>query len=409
MLYNFKKIYYRLNQNVLKIGMKFIKFKEQEVLSGTGSITKLVEVLRKYGIKKVLIVSGKTITKLGLLDELIKNLEKEKIEFSLFNDVMANPTIDSVENGVKRYKEIGAEAIIAFGGGSPMDCAKIIGARVNNKNLEVKNMRGMLKIRKKMPPFFAVPTTAGTGSESTIAAVITDSSNHEKYAIIDPKLMPDYAVLDPSLTVALPKSVTSTTGMDALTHAIEAYIGNFGTKETDENALKAMKIIFSDLEIAFNDGENLDARNNMLIASNYAGLAFTRANVGYVHAFAHALGGLYGVAHGLANAIILPYILEYYKETVYNKLAQVAIYTKLGTEKEKNIDLYNKVINKIKDMNKNMNIPTKVKELKKDDFELITERVLKEGNPGYPVPKIMGKKECVEILEKLYYSNDINQ
>ncbi len=402
MIWNIKKAYYRANQGIFKFGMKFIKFKEQEVISGENSVRKIAFILKEKNINNVLLVSGKTITRLGLLNELIESLKEENIRYYLFNDVMANPTIETVEAGVKKYEEAKAKGIIAFGGGSPMDCAKIIGARVNNKNIQVKDMRGMLNIRKNIPLFIAIPTTAGTGSESTVAAVITDSVNHEKYAIVDPKLMPDYAVLDPKLTVALPKQVTSTTGMDALTHAIEAYIGNFGTKETNKNALKSIKIIFDNLEAAYSNGENLEARNNMLIASNYAGLAFTRANVGYVHAIAHALGGIYGVSHGLANAIVLPYVLEYYKESIYKKLSEIAIYTGLGDEKEDNRILYNKVLNKIKDMNSNMNIPNKVNELRKNDFEIITKRVMKEGNPGYPVPKIMNEEECIEILKKLY-------
>ncbi|WP_294351860.1 iron-containing alcohol dehydrogenase [uncultured Clostridium sp.] len=402
MIWNIKKAYYRANQGIFKFGMKFIKFKEQEVISGENSVRKIAFILKEKNINNVLLVSGKTITRLGLLNELIESLKEENIRYYLFNDVMANPTIESVEAGVKKYEEAKAKGIIAFGGGSPMDCAKIIGARVNNKNIQVKDMRGILKIRKNIPLFIAIPTTAGTGSESTVAAVITDSVNHEKYAIVDPKLMPDYAVLDPKLTVALPKQVTSTTGMDALTHAIEAYIGNFGTKETNRNALKSIKIIFDNLEKAYSNGENLEARNSMLIASNYAGLAFTRANVGYVHAIAHALGGIYGVSHGLANAIVLPYVLEYYKESIYKKLSEIAIYTGLGDEKEDNRILYNKVLNKIKDMNSNMNIPNKVNELRENDFEIITKRVMKEGNPGYPVPKIMNEEECIEILKKLY-------
>ena len=289
MIWNIKKAYYRANQGIFKFGMKFIKFKEQEVISGENSVRKIAFILKEKNINNVLLVSGKTITRLGLLNELIESLKEENIRYYLFNDVMANPTIESVEAGVKKYEEAKAKGIIAFGGGSPMDCAKIIGARVNNKNIQVKDMRGILKIRKNIPLFIAIPTTAGTGSESTVAAVITDSVNHEKYAIVDPKLMPDYAVLDPKLTVALPKQVTSTTGMDALTHAIEAYIGNFGTKETNRNALKSIKIIFDNLEKAYSNGENLEARNSMLIASNYAGLSFTRANFVYVHALAHAL------------------------------------------------------------------------------------------------------------------------
>ncbi|MBD7910515.1 iron-containing alcohol dehydrogenase [Clostridium sp. Sa3CVN1] len=394
-----KKGYYRLNQAVFRAVLKRIKYKEQKIVSGEGSINKLPELIKETGINNVLIVTGKIIMSLGLVDELIEGLKKNDIKYTVFNNVQANPTVENIEEGLKYYEENSCQAIIAFGGGSPMDCAKIIGVRATNKNLQVKELKGLLKIKNSMPPFFAVPTTAGTGSESTVAAVVTDSVDHEKYAIGDPKLMPECAVLDPKLTIALPKHVTAATGVDALTHAIEAFVGNDGTPFTDEHALKAIKMIFENLELVYNDGSNIDGRNSMLLASNYAGLAFTRAYVGYVHAIAHALGGLYGVSHGLANAIVLPYVLEFYDESVYSKLAKIATYVGIEGKSEK--DLAVKVVERIKEMNRNMDIPTKVKKLQKKDFHIIAKRVMKEANPAYPVPKIMNEDECKDILRKL--------
>lgn len=284
-----------------------------------------------------------------------------------------------------------------------MDCAKSASARVTNPNISVPQMRGTLKIRKKLPPLFAIPTTAGTGSETTIAAVVTDPATHEKYAVIDTKLVPLVAALDPEVTIGLPPHITSTTGMDALTHAVEAYIGKNGTPYTDKNAEEAVEIIYKYLEKVYKEGCDLQAREQMLLASYKAGIAFTRAYVGYVHAIAHTLGGLYGVPHGLGNAVVLPYILEYFGSSCYSKLAKLAVVAGIGKQGEDEERLAKRFIESIKAMNANMNIPTGFKEIKAEDVPLIVERVLKEGNPGYPVPKIMNSKECSELIVKLMH------
>lgn len=260
-------------------------------------------------------------------------------------------------------------------------------------------MRGELKIRHKLPPFFAVPTTAGTGTEATLAAVVTNLQTHEKYAVNDPKLRPKYAVLDPELTAGLPADITAATGMDALTHAVEAYIGLSGTKSTDEYAEKAIKLIFENLEAAYNDGQNLEARENMLVASYYAGMAFTRAYVGYVHAVAHNLGGIYGTPHGLANAVILPHMLEYYGDTAYAKLAKLAEVANLGGYSQ--ADKAMNFIDAIKAMNKRMNIPEHFDFIKDEDIPTIVERALREGNPLYPVPKIMDEADCERVVRTI--------
>jgi alcohol dehydrogenase class IV len=282
-----------------------------------------------------------------------------------------------------------------------MDCAKIIGARVSNPYFSVRRMKGLFKVFLPIPPFFCVPTTAGTGSETTVAAVITDAETHEKFAISDFKLIPKIAVLDPELMVGLPPHITSTTGMDALTHAVEAYIGLNGSKFTDENAENATKLIFENLEEAYKNGSNLEARNNMALASFYGGSAFTRAYVGYVHAIAHNMGGLYGVPHGLANAIILPYVLEFCRKDAEKKLAGLAVAGGIGKRNESKEALSIKFIKKIKTMNKNMDIPTCIKELKEKDIPLIAKRALDEAHPDYPVPTIMTIEECESLVRKL--------
>jgi alcohol dehydrogenase class IV len=222
---------------------------------------------------------------------------------------------------------------------------------------------------------------------------------HEKYAINDPKLRPKYAVLDPELTTGLPKKITSTTGMDALTHAVEAYIGQSGVKSTDDYAEKATKLIFDNLEKAYEDGKDLEARENMLVASFYAGMAFTRAYVGYVHAIAHNLGGLYGTPHGLANAVILPHVLEYYGETAHAKLAKLADIVGIDGDSDK--EKAEKFIEEIKEMNEEMDIPEHFDFIKDEDIPTIVARALKEGNPLYPVPKIMDEADCTKVVKAI--------
>ncbi|PJI06667.1 MULTISPECIES: iron-containing alcohol dehydrogenase [Clostridium] len=401
MIWTLKKAYYRTFQAVVKTGTKLAKFKEPKLISGTGSVNKIPDLMKDQNINNALIVVSGTIMRSGLINNFFEKLKQNNIIYGVYDTVKSNPTIENIEECLKIYKNNNCRAIVAIGGGSPIDCAKVVGARANNSNLQIKDLRGFLKVKKPIPPFFAVPTTAGSGSEATVAAVVTDSSTHEKYAIADFKLMPDFAILDPELTVGVPKHLTASTGMDALTHAIEAYIGKNGTDFTNDKALKASKMIIDNLENVYNDGNNIDGRSALLLASNYAGQAFTRANVGYVHAIAHSIGGLYGVAHGLANAIILPKVLEYYGEAAYEKLAEIATYANLGDRNESKKDLALKLIAKIKDMNKNMNIPLGIKELKENDIALIAKRAVKEGNPDYPVPKIISVNECEKLVRSL--------
>ncbi len=398
---NLTHSFYRVYQSVYKVAMGALDWTPPELLQGPGAIKKLPALVKKQGVSNVLVVTDKGLMGLHLLDSLFDGLESEGIKYTVFDGVQPNPTIYNVEDALKLYHDNGCEAFIAFGGGSPMDCAKVTAAKVARPNKSIPSMRGQLKVLKKTPLIFAVPTTAGTGSETTLAAVISNPDTHEKNAINDPVLRPKFAVLDPELTVGLPPHITSTTGMDALTHAVEAFIGRSNVKSTEDAALKATKLIFQNIEKVYEDGKNIEARENMLVASFYAGVAFTRAYVGYVHAIAHNLGGMYGIPHGLANAVILPYILEFFGDSAHHRLAILAdvagITEGLTSEKEK----AEKFIEAIKELNKKMNIPDKFEGIKDEDIELIATRALKEGNPLYPVPKIMNFEECKAIIKSL--------
>ena len=399
-MWQLKKAYYRAFQKVMKIAMYAFDWSEPLLLEGPGAIKKLPDLIKSKGLKNVLIVTDKGLMSLHILDGLFAKLEETGIEYVVYDGTQPNPTIDNIEDARQLYLDNNCEGVIAFGGGSPMDCAKATAARVTNPKLPVRKMRGVLKLHHKLPPLFAVPTTAGTGSETTLAAVVTDPTTHEKNAINDPRLRPKYAVLDPELTIGLPPHITSTTGMDALTHAVEAYIGRSNVKSTEHYAELATRLIYANIEEVYNNGKNIEARNAMLKASYYAGMAFTRAYVGYVHAIAHNLGGFYGVPHGLANAIILPYVLEYYGETAHARLAKLAVISGVktdGTDAEK----AEAFIESIKQLNRNMNIPDKFDMIKEEDIPTIVKRALKEGNPLYPVPKIMDEADCEAVIRRM--------
>lgn len=398
MIWELKKLWYRTYQSVMKVAMLFLDWSEPQLLEGKDSVLRLPELIKSKGVKKVLLVSDKVLTQLGLFNPLLEKLTEAGIEYVVYNDVQPNPTIPNIEGAREAYVSNGCDGIIAFGGGSSMDCAKVAAARAVKPKQSVRQMRGLLKVMHKLPPFFAVPTTAGTGSETTVAAVVTDPETHEKNAVNDICLRPRYAVLDPVLTVGLPPHVTSTTGMDALTHAVEAYIGRSNTKQTIDQAEKATKLIFDNIEEAYNNGSNYEARANMLKGSYWAGCAFTRAYVGYVHSIAHNLGGLYGTPHGLANAVILPYVLDWYGESIYPQLARLADI--VGIKGNSEADKAKKFIAEIRRLNADMNIPDKFDMIKEEDIPTLIERALKEGNPVYPVPKIMNAQDMEGVIRK---------
>ncbi|MBP3344736.1 MAG: iron-containing alcohol dehydrogenase [Clostridia bacterium] len=392
----FKKLYCRIYQAAFKIMIPLLPYREPKILKTNAEVG---AVLRERGFDKVMLVTDKGIRGLGLTQRLEEELKEKGISLFVYDEVVPNPTTDNVMAALEIYKTNGCQALIAFGGGSVMDCAKAVGAKVARPKKSLKKMKGVLKVRKKIPLLVAVPTTAGTGSETTLAAVITDSQTRHKYAINDFPLIPKYALLDASLTAKLPKHITSTTGMDALTHAVEAYIGRSSTKGTRKNAMFAIKTIFENILEVYENGENLQARENMLLASYNAGLAFTKSYVGYVHAIAHSLGGKYNIAHGLANAVILPYVLKAFGKKIYKKLWEMGVFAGLfdkNTSKEEGAKIF---IEKIEQLNKKMNIPSRLEQIQEEDIPQLARTAEKEGNPLYPVPVLFTSKQ----LEKIYH------
>lgn len=393
-----KKLYCRTFQLVFKAAMPFLPYRKPEIIQ---SVAEIADVCREQGIDTVMIVTDQGIRSLGLTDFLEKSLTEQGISYCIYDRTVANPTIWNVEEARELYLEQGAQAIIAFGGGSSMDCAKAAGARIAKPKQSISQMKGLLKVHKKLPLLIAVPTTAGTGSETTLAAVITDSEKHHKYPINDFSLIPRYAVLDYHETVGLPKNITATTGMDALTHAVEAYIGESTTKETREMAEQAVRLVYLHLKNAYDNGENKEARKGMLKAAYCAGVAFTKSYVGYVHAVAHSLGGQYGTPHGLANAVLLPVVLRMYGPACEKKLAKLARKTEVADAEMDDAAAAERFIDWIQEMNDYMQIPRTFPDIRDEDIPEMARHADKEGNPLYPVPKLMNRRELEQIYRNV--------
>ena len=392
---------YRIRQYAFSRVLRLTEGRRPQMVTGSGSLMRLPELLTGQGIQRVLLVTTKGFVRRGVIPSLLKALEKEGITGICFDQVMPDPEIACVEEGVFCYRRENCQAIAALGGGSVIDCAKAIGARLARPDRTIPQMKGVLKVIKKIPPLYAIPTTAGTGSEVTAAAVVTDMRNgtHYKYAVSDPVLIPHTAILDPALTVGLSGEMTAQTGMDALTHAIEAYTNLFPSRYVRKTAVSAVQMIFENLPVVYRDGSNLRAREKMLLASAYAGSAFTNNFVGYVHALAHSVGAMYGIPHGKANAVILPYVLKAYGSAVYASLGRLADSIGItGKDKEEKAKKFIAAIEQLRD---DLGIPSGFIELRKEDFPELIARAMEEANPAYPVPVIWEKETFLQVLEAL--------
>ncbi len=385
----------RAYQGVFRAALPFLPYREPEILH---HCEELPDTLKQHKIQKILIVTDPGIVACGLMTKITSVLAKEKISYSVYDQTSANPTVRNVEEALALYQKEHCKALLAIGGGSAMDCAKALGARIACPKKTLGRLKGTLHVLHRIPLLITVPTTAGTGSENTLAAVITDSEKKHKYVLNDFVLIPRYAILDAELTYSLPPHLTATTGMDALTHAVEAYIGRSTTKETREKALLAVKTIYQNIETAYHDGHNHAAREQMLNAAYLAGFAFSRSYVGYVHAVAHSLGGQYNIPHGLANAVLLPEVLESYGSCIHKKLHILGCAAGVCTEQDSIKAGAGKFIASIRTLNKNMGIPDFLSDIQESDIETMSAHAAKEANPLYPVPKLMTRRE----LETFY-------
>ncbi len=365
---------------------------------GGDAVGELCESIGHRGLRKALVVTDAGLVKIGLVDRVTDALTAAGVEWSVYANVEPDPTFTQVEGGFDRYEADGCDAVVAFGGGSPMDAGKMIAAMATNGR-PLGKFEGKFKVKQPPAPLFAIPTTAGTGSEVTVAAVVSDTETHEKKFFLDPKLLPEMAALDPSLMTGLPGPMTAATGMDALTHAVESFISKTSTKQTEGYSEIAVRLIFRHLPTAYAEGENIAARKGMALASYYAGLAFTRTSVGYVHAIAHNLGAAYGTPHGLANAIALPLVLDYSKEDARPQLARLAEI--IGHDAGSDTQKAQAFIDAVRDLMTTVGIPSRLDALKEEDIPAIAERACAEAYLDYPVPRYMDTDECEAVLQQM--------
>ena len=382
----FKAAYCRTYQLGFRVAMPFLPYREPEPLDSVRAIPKK---LKELGVASALVVTDKSLRKLGMAAPIEEEMSRQGLACHIYDETVANPTVSNVEDALRMYKAGGCGALIGLGGGAAMDCAKAVGARVARPDWSVQRIGGNLKLRRKIPPLIAVPTTAGTGSEATVAAVIVDDQTRHKFIINDFNLIPRYAVLDPKLTEGLPPFFTATTGVDAMTHAVEAYIGQSTTKQTRAWSVEAVRLIFANLERAYRDGHDMEARANMLRASYLAGLSFTRSYVGYCHAVAHSLGGKYNIPHGLANAVLLPVTLRAYGDSVYGKLKELAVAAGMTDADTPSAVAAEIFIRAVEELERKLSIPSKFPEIRVEDIPEMARYADKEGNPLYPVPRLM--------------------
>lgn len=402
-MHPFEKLCCRAVQLGFRAAMPFLPYRKPEIFD---SVRALPALLKGLDISAVLLVTDKSLRNAGITRELESVLTEAGVRCPVFDGTSPNPTVDNVEEARRLYLREGCQALIAFGGGSSMDCAKAVGARIAYPHRSLNQMRGLLRVLRRIPTLIAIPTTAGTGSEVTITAVITDSWKKHKYTMNNFTMIPRYAVLDSAVTHSLPPSLTASTGMDTLTHAVEAYIGQSTTRETRRLCLETVRLVFTFLERAYKNGQDDEARREMLRAAHLAGLAFSKSYVGYVHAVAHSLGGQYNIPHGLANAVLLPVVLDAYGPSAWKKLRELALTAGAASEADSPRKAAEAFIAAIRDMNRRMGIPETLPGISPADIPAMARHAAREANPLYPVPRLMDAGELAQFYWKVSASSE---
>ena len=360
--------------------MSYAFFMPNISLMGPGCVDTIPEEINSRGLKKALIVCGKRSASSIEFKKVTDSLTANNIEFVVYPGSQPNPTVTNVMDGVKILEENNCDFVISYGGGSPHDCAKGI-ALVATNGGNIRDYEGVNKSSKPQLPLISINTTAGTASEMTIFAIITDEERHVKMAIVDKNVTPILAVNDPNLMVSMPKSLTAATGMDALTHAVEAYVSTSATPVTDACAQKAIELISAHLRDAVEDGENMEARDMMAYAEYLAGMAFNSASLGYVHAIAHQLGGFYDLPHGVCNAILLPEVQVFNSQVSAAKLKDVAKFMGVDVTNMNDKEGCDAAIAAIRKLSADIDIPSGLIELgvKEEDFDTLADNALKDA------------------------------
>ncbi len=389
--------------NLATRGITILRQKLPTLLPGKGSLKLLPSELEVQKASKPLIVTDASLIRVGLVSRLAAILSESSVPFAIFDGVLPDPSFDVCEHGLAVLKENGCDSVIAFGGGSVIDAAKIIRMAATHKK-PASSFSGLLPCRNSGLPFICVPTTAGSGSEATAFAVIADKKRHRTITVLDPRLPPDSAILDPELCVGLSPAMTAAAGIEALTHVVEAYTNTLHYSDVEMQALEATRLIFANLRRAYARGDDLEARESMLKASHLAGRAFTRGFPGYMHAVAHRFGERYNVPQGLANAVVLPHFIDLYRETLPERLADLAAAAGLGAgAAEADPDeLAASFVEAVRRLSGDLGIPERAEFLKGEDIPGIAAAALKEahGTP-YPLPIILDASGLEEVIRSM--------
>ena len=397
-MYSIKRFLHAVVMTLSALLAKLLPDRVPVTFVGIDATHELCEAIAQAGHERVLVVTDSGLAQTGLVDRVTQTLTADGVSWSLYAGVEPDPTVAQAEAGLEQLSNERCDAVLAVGGGSSMDAAKVIAAAATADTALAK-LEGLMKVKRLPLPFYAIPTTAGTGSEVTVAAVISDSETHTKKFFIDPKLLPRMTALDPTLMAGLPPQITAATGMDALTHAVESWIATTATAQTEDYARVAIRLVFSNLPKAFEEGHDLAARKAMALASYYGGLAFTRTSVGYVHAIAHTLGARYRTPHGLANALALPHVLEFSLLSAESRIARMA--EMIGLDGASDAEKARGFVQAVRDLMRQIQIEPTLPELRREDIASIARQALAEAHMNYPVPRYMSQSDCEALLAGL--------
>jgi len=393
----FKKTFCRGFQGAFYVAMPVLPYKDPDIIDSIGDIP---DILNKEGIKRPLVVTDSNLSAIGASKNLTDVLDAAGTDYVFFDKAFPNPTTDLVERAYGKFISGNCDGLISYGGGSPMDVAKAVGIRVVHPNKKLTQLAGIVKVWKKLPPIIAIPTTAGTGSETSVTTILVDSETRHKFGISDFPLIPRYAVLDPVTIHELPRDIAASTGLDALVHALEAYINRSHTKESRNYCELAVKWIFASLKDSV-DHKSEEAERQMLLASHYAGRALSRAYVGYIHAVSHSLSGMYDLPHGWTNAVLTPIVLRMYGPVVNKKLARLARCAGIGKADETEAELAEKFIAAFEEMNRFYGIPDHIDAIREEHIPRMARYAAKEANPVYPVPVLWTAEDLEEVYRRV--------
>ena len=372
---------------------------------GAGAITELGKIMNNMGYNNPLIITDSMMVELGYISKIEENLNNNDITADIFKDTIPEPTVKSIQAGVNKVKEGNYDSIIAIGGGSPIDSAKAISI-LGKYGGDMKDYKFPRIVDEIGIPIIAIPTTAGTGSEVTKFTIISDETTDEKMLCVGKGFMPSVAIIDYELTLSLPQRSTADTGIDALTHAMEAYVSKKANKFSDAQALQAMSLIAPNLRKVFHDGSNTKAREKMMLGATLAGVAFSNASVALVHGMSRPIGAFYHVPHGLSNAMLLPSVTEFSIPSAVDRYADCARAMGVANKEDSDEEANKKLLNELEDINKELNVPSpKEFGIDREDFmnniEIMAEQALASGSPGNN-PRVPDNNEIINIYKLLW-------